>query len=214
MKKSRTTNKTMHERILESSIPLFAATGYEGVSMRDVAVAVKLTPAALYYHFPNKEQLYVEAVTHAFREVTGVLKAAIESVSTPLEKLESTIRATTQMFAGNKPLIRLIQWVKLDNKKQRRKELASSALSELYSAVTTLVEGVGCRHYNSLIAVSIVSLVMFPFEVDDTLRVLPDYAPHSTDPKILTDHVMRVLRHGLTSYSGSSAPLTSFDGDG
>jgi AcrR family transcriptional regulator len=72
------------EYILERSIRLFAKAGYDGVSMRDVAVAVELTPAALYYHFADKEQLYVDAVAYAFREVTGVLKSAIEAAATPL----------------------------------------------------------------------------------------------------------------------------------
>lgn len=46
------------DKILDASLPLFAAAGFQGVSMRDVASAVGSTPAALYYHFPDKEQLY------------------------------------------------------------------------------------------------------------------------------------------------------------
>ena len=72
--------------------------------MRDVAVAVGLTPAALYYHFSNKEQLYVDAVGYAFREVTGVLKAAIEAAPTPLAQLESIVGVATKMLAKDKSL--------------------------------------------------------------------------------------------------------------
>ena len=84
-----TPKKKMHEEILRLSAPLFAKTGYDGVSMRDVAVAVGLTPAALYYHFSDKEQLYVDAVGYAFREVTGVLKAAIEAAPNPFEVMDT-----------------------------------------------------------------------------------------------------------------------------
>ena len=72
--------------------------------MRDVAVAVGLTPAALYYHFSDKEQLYVDAVGYAFREVTGVLKSAIEAAATPLAQLESIVGVATKMLAKDKSL--------------------------------------------------------------------------------------------------------------
>ena len=55
-----------HERILNCSIVLFARSGFHGVSMRQVAVAVGVTVAALYYHFKDKETLYLTAVKHIF----------------------------------------------------------------------------------------------------------------------------------------------------
>uniref|UniRef100_UPI003452EAA2 TetR/AcrR family transcriptional regulator n=1 Tax=uncultured Acinetobacter sp. TaxID=165433 RepID=UPI003452EAA2 len=42
-----------HERILNCSIVLFARSGFHGVSMRQVAEAVGVTVAALYYHFKD-----------------------------------------------------------------------------------------------------------------------------------------------------------------
>ena len=65
------------EEILELSAPLFARHGYDGVSMRDVAAAVGLTQAALYYHFSDKDQLYLDAVTCEFQEKEAALKAML-----------------------------------------------------------------------------------------------------------------------------------------
>jgi AcrR family transcriptional regulator len=42
------------EEILGLSVPLFATRGFDGVSMRDIAAAVGVTPAALYYHFSDE----------------------------------------------------------------------------------------------------------------------------------------------------------------
>ena len=39
---------------------LFGRFGYEGVSIGDIARAAKLSKSALYWHFDNKEQLYLE----------------------------------------------------------------------------------------------------------------------------------------------------------
>ena len=46
------------EQIIRIATRLFARRGYEGTSLRDIADEAKITKAALYYHFPNKEALY------------------------------------------------------------------------------------------------------------------------------------------------------------
>jgi AcrR family transcriptional regulator len=192
--------KKMHEEILKLSIPLFAKTGYEGVSMRDVAVAVGLTPAALYYHFADKEQLYVDAVGYAFRKVTGVLKTAIEAAPTPLAQLESIVSVATKMLAKDKSLVRLMQWVKLDSDRQRLQKLGTTAFLTIHKLVGKLTPG-----YNAgLLAVSIASMVVFPFEVMDTCRFLPGYQPQNDDPAVLTKHVVRLLRQGLSGAEADS----------
>ena len=56
--------------------------------MRDVASAVGLTQAALYYHFSDKDQVYVDAVAHEFRERAAVLKDMLAGNGTPWVRLE------------------------------------------------------------------------------------------------------------------------------
>jgi TetR/AcrR family transcriptional regulator len=199
-----TTKMKTHEEILKLSIPLFAETGYDGVSMRDVAVAVGLTPAALYYHFSNKEQLYVDTVAYAFREVTDVLKAAIEAAPTPLEQLESIISVSIKMLANNKPLVRLIQWVKLDSDRQHPKKLATAALNELFSTVQKLVGKLGSGYNASRLLISIASMVVFPFEIEDTCQYLSGYQSRNTDPAVLTKHVVQLLRQSLSGMEADS----------
>jgi AcrR family transcriptional regulator len=194
----------IREQILERSIHLFAKAGYDGVSMRDVAVAVELTPAALYYHFADKEQLYVDAVAYAFREVTGVLKSAIEAAATPLAQLESVVGVATKMLAKDKSLVRLMQWVMLDSDRQRLQKLGTTAFDELFLTIHKLVGKLGSGYNASLLTVSIASMVVFPFEVMDTCRFLPGYQPKNDDPAILTKHMVRLLRHGLLGDDGGS----------
>ena len=45
------------ERILDAALECFAARGYEGTSMRQLAESCGLTDAALYYHFESKAAL-------------------------------------------------------------------------------------------------------------------------------------------------------------
>jgi AcrR family transcriptional regulator len=50
----------MRERILEMAARLFVLRGYDGISMREIADACGISKAGLYYHFQDKEQLFLE----------------------------------------------------------------------------------------------------------------------------------------------------------
>ena len=50
------------QRILEAARELFAERGYAGTSIRDIAERLSMTKAALYYHFPGKQDVLVALV--------------------------------------------------------------------------------------------------------------------------------------------------------
>lgn len=49
-------------RIVDAAVDLFTSQGYAGTSMRDITERVGITKAALYYHFPSKDDLLDELV--------------------------------------------------------------------------------------------------------------------------------------------------------
>src|SRR5437588_6189621 len=56
-------------QILIAAKELFLAKGYKGVSMKEIADVVQVTPAALYYHFPKgKEDLFTKMIQTLFVE--------------------------------------------------------------------------------------------------------------------------------------------------
>src|ERR671928_2106576 len=52
----RATNVT-RTRIQEVALALFATRGYDATSLQEIASALDVTKAALYYHFPSKSEL-------------------------------------------------------------------------------------------------------------------------------------------------------------
>ena len=62
-------NQEKWRQILFAAKELFFAKGYKGVSMKEIADAVQVTPAALYYHFPKgKEDLFTKMIQTLFVE--------------------------------------------------------------------------------------------------------------------------------------------------
>ncbi len=50
-------------RIIEEATCLFVASGYRGISIREIAEAVGISKAGLYYHFRDKEDLFLAILT-------------------------------------------------------------------------------------------------------------------------------------------------------
>ena len=67
---------TVHT-IVEATRTLLAKRGYEALSMRDVAARAKITAAAIYRHFPNKDALVDFVVDDTLREFELQLLRAI-----------------------------------------------------------------------------------------------------------------------------------------
>jgi AcrR family transcriptional regulator len=59
--------------ILEAAARLFSQKGLTGVSIRDIAHACGLTNAALYYHFKNKDDLFLAVMCHNHEKVMAAL---------------------------------------------------------------------------------------------------------------------------------------------
>jgi AcrR family transcriptional regulator len=66
--------------ILEAAINLFSRRGFLATTMADLSRAIRMTPGALYWHFPTKEDLLLAAIEElhqrCVREFEDVLRAA------------------------------------------------------------------------------------------------------------------------------------------
>ncbi len=76
-------------RLLSSGGELFAARGFDGVSVREICSRAKANVAAVAYHFGNKEGLYAEALRHGAGLVLSRIRSGTRSVEPdPVRRLE------------------------------------------------------------------------------------------------------------------------------
>jgi AcrR family transcriptional regulator len=74
------------ERVLEVSARLFRERGYRAVSMNDVAQALNMRKASLYYHVPQgKDQLFALVTVRTLADYAEGLRAAIDAAAPQLE---------------------------------------------------------------------------------------------------------------------------------
>ena len=87
-------------KILNTAQRLFARRGFEGVSIRDIAQAVGMTTASLYYHFPSKEEIFVAVHGQSLEAVQREVMDAIAGLKDPWDRLEAAAAAHSRNFAS------------------------------------------------------------------------------------------------------------------
>lgn len=90
------------QRVLDVAERLFMQHGYAAITLRDIAKALGMRQASLYYHFPDgKEQLYVAVVQRVFARHRAGMEAAIAQGG---ETLAGQLAALAGWFASQPPL--------------------------------------------------------------------------------------------------------------
>ncbi|MFD1900324.1 TetR/AcrR family transcriptional regulator [Enterococcus termitis] len=90
--KKETVFEVTHQSILETAKELFLTNGYKNTSTRDIAKAANITQPALYYHFSNKEILFLEIN----KQIGSQLKSEIEKIVKKPESLETQLIQCTE----------------------------------------------------------------------------------------------------------------------
>lgn len=87
-------------KILNVAQKLFARRGFEGVSIRELAEALGMTTASLYYHFPSKEEIFVAVHGRSLEAVQREVMDAIAGLKDPWDRLEAAAAAHSRNFAS------------------------------------------------------------------------------------------------------------------
>ena len=100
------------QRILNCALDLFAQNGYSETSIRDIAFAVGINPASLYFHFASKEELLL-AILEEYHRLTGTIfqsqdiKSILQENPTA-EGVTACIAAASAPILENKKLLFLV----------------------------------------------------------------------------------------------------------
>lgn len=84
------------EQLVQIAAELFARKGYAGTSLRDIAEAAGITKAALYYWFPEKEQLFERVVASRLAALVDRVTQAAAQGSDPVDRIRRIMRACAE----------------------------------------------------------------------------------------------------------------------
>lgn len=84
------------QQLLAIAGELFAQAGFEATSMRDIAAATGMTPAALYHHFASKEQLFIAVEEASIAKILDRVQAAIAGETDPEARFRAALVAQVE----------------------------------------------------------------------------------------------------------------------
>jgi AcrR family transcriptional regulator len=97
----------IRERIIQEATSLFVARGYHGISMREIAEAVGISKAGLYYHFRDKETLFLTILTANLKRVGSVISDARSAGVTTRDQISRMVQAILEQEPDQRAIIRL-----------------------------------------------------------------------------------------------------------
>ena len=89
---SRRRGPATREEIHTAAVDLFARLGYHATSMRAIAAATGIQPAAIYHWYPSKEALLVHLQDDFMDRLTDKVEAAMAAEERPALKLAAAVR--------------------------------------------------------------------------------------------------------------------------
>lgn len=94
--------------ILNHATDVFCEKGYEGASMRDLSRATGMSLAGLYHYFQSKERLLYLIQKHTFSTIVEKLKARLDGVTDPGQRLRIFIQNHLEYFVTNQSGLKVL----------------------------------------------------------------------------------------------------------
>jgi AcrR family transcriptional regulator len=96
-----------HERILESALAVFSERGYRDTAVDDIAVESGTSKGGVYFHFPNKQAIFLALLDRMAALLRSRVEEAIAAESDPIGRADAALLVVLRTFASHRTLSRL-----------------------------------------------------------------------------------------------------------
>ena len=98
----------VREETLRQATRLFAAKGFDGTSLKDIAEAVGVRKPSLLYHFSSKDELRRAVIDALLARWNAVLPRLLMAAASGEDRFASLMRETVRFFTENPDRARLL----------------------------------------------------------------------------------------------------------
>lgn len=96
------------ERILDAALDVFSSKGYHDSSVDDVVRESNTSKGAVYFHFANKQQLFVALVDKFANLLERRVTEAIENQPNSVARIRAALEACLETFSKYRPLAKIL----------------------------------------------------------------------------------------------------------
>ncbi len=185
--------------LISTATPLFAAKGFNGVSVRELAAAAGVNISMISYYFGGKEGLYAAVLNEQF----ATLKRFAEIKSTeadPLRKFELYVRATVARYRKNPHLLRFYT-SELTNPTPCFETIVKPAIKGVVQIlIETFSEGLSHERFRKGLdptdtVMALAGMINFYFLLEPATAELVDHSAERDEE--LIRHIMDIFTRGI-----------------
>ena len=112
------------DQVLNAATRLFAANGYEGTSLTDIAKEVGIRKPSLLYHYNSKDDLRLAVLRRVFEHWNNELPKILQA-ATGHNRFDGLVVAAMEFFVSNPDRARLLLREMLDRPEELRAQMTA-----------------------------------------------------------------------------------------
>ncbi len=188
--KSRGTEVSTKQRIIEAARTQFSERSWLGVTMADIAQQVGISKPALYHHFASKTELYAVVMDDVAEDLRARIAKA-SSAAAPGERLYQVVRGYLEFGITEKNLMNALVVNLSPDDSELRGEVARS-IAGLEKEVEPIIDDIIAeRHLTDMINSALVTELLFA--VMDGLILHYSFLDKIIDPEVVADRMIEVF---------------------
>lgn len=109
-------SESKKEKILDAAMHCFARFGINKATMDDIAQAIGMKKASLYYYYKNKEAIFSDAISRESKSVIREIDSQIKEIPSAQEKLRQFVVLGNEYFKKRAKMLELSVQVMIESK--------------------------------------------------------------------------------------------------
>lgn len=195
---SRQANPANKDKYIDVATSIMAKSGFNGVSIRDICRLTNTSVSSIYYHFKNKEELYIEIFCSQFNPLEKKLVEVSEKYTNLNERLFALIDTFIDELSANENLWRLLMHISIDSSTNNLSEIGKKSFIRCFRIFYDTILGITNNgELAQLKAMFIFSLCLLPFQGKDIWPLLPGYRSEPLSTEALKDYIREAIAKGI-----------------
>ncbi len=98
MDRQRPDPRSTRDRILDAAMNIFSAKGFHDTKLDEIVSEASISKGSIYFHFPNKEKLFIALVDQFADVIERRAKEAIEDEPPGIGRVQAALEAVLETF--------------------------------------------------------------------------------------------------------------------
>ena len=190
------------QAILNAAVELFSRNGFDGVSMRTIAMQAGVSKSNIYHHFKSKEELYLAIMQASAERFSEMVETLAEGKGAFDQRLRVFARSHLEHLFDNRMTVRLMLREVFGGEEKWRRILVDQVVGGIFQRLIAIFEKGQQQGLlrpgldPGLCAMQLLGADLFYFQAYKMLKVFPD-VDYALDRDRYSEEMMNIILDGM-----------------